>query len=717
MKRILLSLLTLLLLSAGQTRASHIMGGEITYTIVSPGVYNLKLSIYRDCAGIPAANYELITATSASCGANQSINVYPTSSSPNQILTNCSSVSNTCNGGIYTGIERWDYEGQITLQACNDWILTYSSCCRNAAVTNLQNASQYGATFSANLNTLDAPVNNSPQFGNIPTFILGQGYTQTHNNGAFDPDGDSISVELTSALDDAGNAIPYSSGFSYLNPIASSTPFTVDPFTGDITVTPANPEVDVIAYVVKEYRNGLLIGQMTRDLQLQVVSTANHLPSISGINGTTSFVANVCSNDTLHFSITGSDPDAGDSVFIEVQGRDATGLTASSVASAGYCTTTIDWIPNISHVRSRPYLVYVKVYDNSCPYVGAQTYVFQVYVNSCSAEVWPGDANSDLVCDMYDVLPIGLAYGAIGPVRPNASLLWVAQPMNDWGQTFTSGIDYKHADCNGDGVIDAADTTAITLHYGQNHPFRHVNPVSGINSVDNFTMVASMDTAGSNDHILVEARLGSNVAQISNLYGIAFRVNFLSSVVDSTASNFSFTNSWLGTPGNDLLTYVHPNWQQGSLDAVAIRTDHVPHSGDSTIAVFDVVIVDNVSVRTILNFSLSGVRGVYADGTIRYFVPVVDSVEIQDGPTGLASLTKNEISLYPNPANSSLTIRRSTGDAAKLIFRNVSGEIILTKNITGYTPIIDTQEIPAGIYSVQILSGKESVQKKLMIVR
>src|SRR5690606_11690462 len=83
--------------------------------------------------------------------------------------------------------------------------------------------------------------------------------------------------------------------------------------------------------------------------------------------------------------------------------------------------------------------------------------------------VWPGDVNYDLIADNYDVLDLALAYGQAGPTRPGASNNWVGQDMAPWGILQVSAQDMKHADCNGDGTVDANDTTAISLNYGQTH--------------------------------------------------------------------------------------------------------------------------------------------------------------------------------------------------------------------------------------------------------
>ncbi|MEO1451717.1 MAG: hypothetical protein AAFV07_19465, partial [Bacteroidota bacterium] len=83
--------------------------------------------------------------------------------------------------------------------------------------------------------------------------------------------------------------------------------------------------------------------------------------------------------------------------------------------------------------------------------------------------VWPGDANYDLVANNQDLLAIGVAFGLTGPPRANASLNWTGQPSVDWTDTLPGGINFKHADTDGNGVVNTADTVAINLNYGLTH--------------------------------------------------------------------------------------------------------------------------------------------------------------------------------------------------------------------------------------------------------
>ncbi|MEM9821644.1 MAG: PKD domain-containing protein [Bacteroidota bacterium] len=87
--------------------------------------------------------------------------------------------------------------------------------------------------------------------------------------------------------------------------------------------------------------------------------------------------------------------------------------------------------------------------------------------------VWPGDTDTNKVVNHFDLLAIGLSYDSIGPIRPNANIGWFRQPGPDWQQnTPGTNIDLKHVDTDGSGLINADDTMAISMNWGQVHLFR-----------------------------------------------------------------------------------------------------------------------------------------------------------------------------------------------------------------------------------------------------
>lgn len=87
-----------------------------------------------------------------------------------------------------------------------------------------------------------------------------------------------------------------------------------------------------------------------------------------------------------------------------------------------------------------------------------------------------GDANRDGKVDMQDIVPMGLFYGVTGPSRPDSIRFSgdSIQSSLDWADEYGAPIQYqignewfnmKHADANGDGVIDEGDLDCVISQY------------------------------------------------------------------------------------------------------------------------------------------------------------------------------------------------------------------------------------------------------------
>src|SRR3954466_5873055 len=104
----------LLCSSTKQAFATHSMGTDLTYKCLGGNTYEITLTFYRDCFGIPAPNNVTISMKSASCGYNLSFTIYPIAGTGQEISPTCSSAVTTCHGGSFTGIQEWVYKGIYT---------------------------------------------------------------------------------------------------------------------------------------------------------------------------------------------------------------------------------------------------------------------------------------------------------------------------------------------------------------------------------------------------------------------------------------------------------------------------------------------------------------------------------------------------------------------------------------------------------------------------
>lgn len=283
------------------TCASHLAGAEITYTYQgSLNTYLFRLKFYRDCSGIPA------TIPTNLCLSSVSLNfaiLIPLNVVAINIVTSPPCVNippANCIGGTGTGIEEYILETVYTLpNAATDWLFSWSDCCLNIS-TNIQSNGMYVSTTLDNINH---PTDNSPVFNFIPYTTLCLGVPYYLDDGAIDPDGDSLVFNLVSAQENFGcppspvNAlynlnpltnIPYSA----LQPMSSFVPMTIDGATGIIYLIPSLLQVAQVCVLVTSYSsNGLLIGTVKRDMQVVVTNQCNIvIPSFpAGPNSSTYF--------------------------------------------------------------------------------------------------------------------------------------------------------------------------------------------------------------------------------------------------------------------------------------------------------------------------------------------------------------------------------------------------------------------------------------------
>lgn len=73
-------------------------------------------------------------------------------------------------------------------------------------------------------------------------------------------------------MSDNGMSVNYLPGFSATSPLMTSAagPVTIDENTGAITFTPNIMQVGIVCVRVEEFRNGVKIGEVVRDIQFNV---------------------------------------------------------------------------------------------------------------------------------------------------------------------------------------------------------------------------------------------------------------------------------------------------------------------------------------------------------------------------------------------------------------------------------------------------------------
>jgi len=185
--------------------------------------------------------------------------------------------------------------------------------------------------------------------------------------------------------------------------------------------------------------------------------------------------------------------------------------------------------------------------------------------------VFPGDLNRDGTADNSDALHWGLAFGNTGPQRPEASIIWEAQNAPDWTDDI-AGINGKHQDGDGDGIVNNNDIGTIISNYGKTYVYEERTYQQFAGKID--LEVADMTVNNSNVLVELNINLEGYDATPAALHGIAFSIApdaVEGDGIDHLTTTLDLANSWLGTINGNLQSITKD--ETNSTDIALTRND------------------------------------------------------------------------------------------------------------------------------------------------
>ena len=288
-------------------KATHIAGAELNYQCLGNNNYLVTLKMYRDCLNGAAGFDSPITlfifdhdTGSLDTTIDINFNFQPTPVVPANW--------NACVGTPYNlCVEEGVYTDTINLPLIPEgYDIAWARCCRNGAITNLNDPLCEGVSFLAHVPGSNdvSTCNTMPAFNQTPPLFLCRGRELNFDYSAVDPDGDSLAYRISNPYNGfnfqnigAGNPnnfncgtnanpavnlgnpmgpppyqnVAFAPGHTFTNPFGQGF-ITIDPITGWLTLQPDNLGIYVVAISVLEYRNGVLLSENKRDFQFHVIN-------------------------------------------------------------------------------------------------------------------------------------------------------------------------------------------------------------------------------------------------------------------------------------------------------------------------------------------------------------------------------------------------------------------------------------------------------------
>lgn len=411
---LILSLIVGLIFFSQEAFATHIRAGEITAVRTGTFSYCFTITIYTDndsSADSPSLDMNFGDGTT---GIAERVNQY--------------GIGNNTTVNVYSVCHTFPSSGAF--------FVSFTEENRNAGVLNMDNS--VNTPFSVEtLIVIDPAIglNDTPILTVPPIDVACVGQRFTHNPGAFDSDGDSLAFKIFTPRQDRDQFVdgyldPATVSIGGQNPLnedeTAPATFEIDPITGTLTWdAPAFAGEYNIAFLVEEWRNGIRIGYVVRDMQIIVEDCPNERPNLE-INDVCVAAKAANNNDpsfTDHIvneTITATDPDDPLQDLI-ISSPDSQAVYSNSffVNTATFtfnpnpqtspATANFRWETACEHVRREPYIVVFKAEDRppspSRPLVDVQTMLITVVgPQPTGLTATPNGRQMDLTWDDYTPL-------------------------------------------------------------------------------------------------------------------------------------------------------------------------------------------------------------------------------------------------------------------------------------------------------------------------
>ncbi|MFN8238328.1 MAG: gliding motility-associated C-terminal domain-containing protein [Chitinophagales bacterium] len=326
---------------------THNRAGEITYKHVSGLSYEFTITTYTKVSGLSG------DADRQRLGISWGDGTFDSLSRVSEVF-------------LDADIKQNKYIGIHTYSSPFTYVVGVSDPNRIDNIININNSVNTLFYLEDTVKILDPNVigyNNSPQLLNPPIEYGNVGQVFIHNPNAFDPDGDSLTFSIMSPLQASGLPV---NGYTPPNLISPGpdNQISINQQTGELKwESPQQAGIYNIVILIREYRAGILIGTVIRDLQIFIDATLNSPPVLN-------VPTKICKivGDTILFTASASDPNITDIVTLRANG--APFIVSNSPATfivgspANPVSGTFRWNTNCSHLIKNDYLVVFNAVDN-----------------------------------------------------------------------------------------------------------------------------------------------------------------------------------------------------------------------------------------------------------------------------------------------------------------------------------------------------------------
>lgn len=322
--------------------------------------------------------------------------------------------------------------------------------------------------------------------------------------------------------------------------------------------------------------------------------------------------------------------------------------------------------------------------------------------------VFPGDANNDGMVNNSDALIIGLTYGISGAARTDASTNWVGQTADDWSYTMPNNVNAKHADANGDGIVNTEDFQMIEQNYGAIHNYlTDFSPVFANNESYNLEMeVEGLIEGGA--EITLNISFAGTANPIEDFYGLAFNLESDQLDFSELDMQIDLSNTALGT--SNLLSIQNSTEQ--AMEMAMVRSNQEGILGEGLLASAKFTLPESFN-ETQLNLRIANITAINSMG-LHLQIEELEETYVVTNLDGVGETYDQKVNIFPNPVQAELNIEAPELTIEKIIITNAKGQIENTYD--GQTVLLNVGHLSNGLYNLQLITEQGTILKRLVVL-
>ncbi|MBP6532933.1 MAG: T9SS type A sorting domain-containing protein [Bacteroidia bacterium] len=289
----------------------------------------------------------------------------------------------------------------------------------------------------------------------------------------------------------------------------------------------------------------------------------------------------------------------------------------------------------------------------------------------------------------------------------------------NWNENFSSGINYKYSDFDGNGSIDTSDIRKLddAIYRSFSCP-SHYQRISNTQTIPELHFAIENQYVNAGDTVVVNVILGSASVQVDSIYGLSFRSAFNSTTIpyDGFPSTpyFSIAPTSLGDTSTNLYNYFSYDLYQQEISMVLCRNDHnnAIVAGDTIITFYYPI---PATVPSDVFRLVFGANMITEAGFPIPYTTVFDSLFITN-TTGIIENSQGHISIYPTPCDKETNILTCNDKLKSVFVYDRQGNLKKKFDSSERNIKIETVDLASGIYFVKIISSENNYIDKFVVI-